>query len=228
MKRTLLVAGALSLALANTVFAQPGGGRGDQPTTRPAQGQQPVGGKPGGGGRPPGGGGSPGHGGPGQGGPGGGGGGGGGGRPPGGGHGGGGRPPGGGGGRPPGGGGGGGHHRPPPGGHKPSPSKPPPRPRPPNQWHKPRPNQWYWHGRWVGRIRGPSFFYPPGYAYQRWSIGLLLPAIFLSQTYYYDGYASLGLYPPPPGSQWVRYGPDLLLVNLRTGRVEDAAYGVFL
>ena len=214
MKRTILVAGALSLALANTVLAQPGGGRPDQPTTRPAQGQQPVGGKPpGGGGRPPGGGspggGSPGHGGPGHGG---------------------GRPPGGGGnGKPPGGGGGGGgHHRPPPGGHKPSPPKPPPRPRPPNQWHKPRPNQWYWHGRWVGRIRGPSFFYPPGYAYQRWTVGLLLPAIFLSQTYYYDGYAALGLYPPPPGSQWVRYGPDLLLVNLRTGRVEDVAYGVFL
>ena len=80
----------------------------------------------------------------------------------------------------------------------------------------------------MGRIRGPSFFYPPGYAYQRWTVGLLLPAIFLSQTYYNDGYAALGLYPPPPGSQWVRYGPDLLLVNARTGRVEDVAYGVFL
>ncbi|MEJ0065348.1 MAG: RcnB family protein [Caulobacteraceae bacterium] len=34
--------------------------------------------------------------------------------------------------------------------------------------------------------------------------------------------------PPPPGSRWVRYGPDLLLVNLTTGRVEDTAYGVFL
>src|SRR5271156_630203 len=76
MKRTMLVAGALSLALANVASAQPGGGRPDQPTTRPAQGQQPVGGKPpGGGGRPPGGGsgggqGGPGHGGPGNGGPG--------------------------------------------------------------------------------------------------------------------------------------------------------------
>jgi Ni/Co efflux regulator RcnB len=80
----------------------------------------------------------------------------------------------------------------------------------------------------VGRIRGPAFIYPPGYVYRRWTAGLLLPAIFLSATYYYDGYASLGLSPPPPGYRWVRYGPDLVLVNLATGRVADVAYGVFL
>ena len=62
----------------------------------------------------------------------------------------------------------------------------------------------------------------------RWSAGALLPAIFLSTAYFYDGYAPLGLYAPPPGFRWVRYGPDLLLVNLTTGRVQDVAYGVFL
>jgi Ni/Co efflux regulator RcnB len=35
------------------------------------------------------------------------------------------------------------------------------------------------------------------------------------------------LEPPPPGFQWVRYGPDLLLVNVVTGQVADVAYGVF-
>jgi Ni/Co efflux regulator RcnB len=80
----------------------------------------------------------------------------------------------------------------------------------------------------VGRIRGPSFLYPPGYAYQHWAAGLLLPGIFLSGSYYYDGYAALGLSPPPPGFRWVRYGPDLLLVNVVTGRIRDVAYGVFL
>ena len=72
------------------------------------------------------------------------------------------------------------------------------------QWRPPRPHQWYWHGRWVGRV-GQAFFYPRGYAYQRWSAGALLPAIFLSTAYFYDGYAPLGLYAPPPGFRWVSY-----------------------
>ena len=33
--------------------------------------------------------------------------------------------------------------------------------------------------------------------------------------------------PPPPGRRWVRYGSDLLLVNVRNRRVEDVIYGVF-
>ena len=76
-------------------------------------------------------------------------------------------------------------------------------------------------------IRGPVFHYPRGYHYRRWSIGLILPSIFLSNYYYYDQYASFGLYPPPFGYLWVRYGPDLLLVNMRTGRIRDVVYGAF-
>jgi len=37
----------------------------------------------------------------------------------------------------------------------------------------------------------------------------------------------LGLGPPPHGFVWVRYGPDLLLVNRRTGRIVDVIYGAF-
>jgi len=37
----------------------------------------------------------------------------------------------------------------------------------------------------------------------------------------------MGLQPPPPGFQWVRQGPDVVLVNLRTGQIIDVAYGVF-
>jgi hypothetical protein len=154
-------------------------------------------------------------------------------------HGGGGPPPGGGGGPPHGGGGGpphgggGGHHPPPPPPHHhPPPPHHGPRPPgwryPPNTWHAPRAGTWYWRGSWVRRIPGPAFFYPHGYAYRRWAAGMLLPAIFISSRYYYDAYATLGLPPPPPGYRWVRYGPDLLLVSITTGRVADVAYGVFL
>lgn len=76
-------------------------------------------------------------------------------------------------------------------------------------------------------IHGRPFHYPSGYRYRRWSIGLLLPRPFLSASYYYDDYYPLGVGAPPPGYRWVRYGPDLLLVQLRTGRIADVIYGAF-
>ncbi len=77
------------------------------------------------------------------------------------------------------------------------------------------------------RVHGPAFAYPHGYGYYRWGIGMRLPPVFLVPPYFYAGWAPLGLQPPPPGCQWVRYGPDLLLVNVYTGQVIDVAYGVF-
>jgi Ni/Co efflux regulator RcnB len=38
---------------------------------------------------------------------------------------------------------------------------------------------------------------------------------------------ALGLIAPPANFQWVRYGPDLMLVNILTGNVVDIQYGVF-
>jgi Ni/Co efflux regulator RcnB len=76
-------------------------------------------------------------------------------------------------------------------------------------------------------IHGPSFRYPHGYRYRRWSIGLILPSLFLTNAYYYNNYASLGVGPPPPGYRWVRYGPDLLLVQRGSGRIADVIYGAF-
>ena len=93
----------------------------------------------------------------------------------------------------------------------------------------PRPNrpQFSWRGRYYNPIGGSLFRYPPGYAYRRWSIGAFLPSLFLSTSYYYDDWQTLGIDRPPPGRRWVRYGPDLLLVNQRNRRVEDVIYNVF-
>ncbi len=55
----------------------------------------------------------------------------------------------------------------------------------------------------------------------------MLPGAFLTGAYYYTGYGALGLPAPPGGQQWVRYGDDLLLVEIGTGRVIDVRYGVF-
>ncbi|HUD92721.1 RcnB family protein [Sphingobium sp.] len=76
-------------------------------------------------------------------------------------------------------------------------------------------------------IHRPGFLYPHGYRYRRWTIGLLLPTIFLSTQYYYDDYAHLGVGAPPRGYRWVRYGPDLLLVRSRDRKIVDVIYGAF-
>jgi Ni/Co efflux regulator RcnB len=53
-----------------------------------------------------------------------------------------------------------------------------------------------------------------------------VPSIFLTAAYFYTSFTRLGL-TEPAGYRWIRYGPDLVLVNLATGRVEDVAHGVF-
>jgi Ni/Co efflux regulator RcnB len=55
----------------------------------------------------------------------------------------------------------------------------------------------------------------------------MLPMLFLSAPYIFSDYNTYGFGPPPYGQQWVRYGPDLLLVDVRTGRVVNVIYGVF-
>ncbi len=84
------------------------------------------------------------------------------------------------------------------------------------------------YGVWNGqRFRGGSWNWPRGYSYQRWWIGGILPGLFLAQSYWFDDYGQLGLDAPPYGFEWVRYGPDLLLVNINTGQIVDVEYGVF-
>lgn len=90
-----------------------------------------------------------------------------------------------------------------------------------------RPHEFWHRGVWTVRVHGPAFRYPHGWYARRWTVGAILPALFLTSDYYYDGYGAVGLQAPPPGYRWVRYGDDLLLVNLRTGAVEDVVEDVF-
>ncbi len=84
-----------------------------------------------------------------------------------------------------------------------------------------------YHGHPINRIHVNPFVYPSGWAYREWAIGAILPPLFLAREYWYADWAALGFPPPPPGDEWVRYGPDLLLVDVTTGQVIDVAYGVF-
>lgn len=118
----------------------------------------------------------------------------------------------------------------------PEPSRPPQwsgGPQRPPQVRPPAPRPPVYHRPGAGRppsfrpIPGPAFHYPNGYRYRRWGIGALLPMLFLSSTYIYSDWRLMGLEPPPPGYYWVRYGPDLLLVERRTRRIADVIYGAF-
>jgi Ni/Co efflux regulator RcnB len=82
-------------------------------------------------------------------------------------------------------------------------------------------HQFTYHGRPFNRVHLAPFVYPNGWAYRRWAVGAILPPLFLAPAYYYTDWATLGLEAPQPGFQWVRYGPDLLLVNVTTGAVVD-------
>ena len=82
-------------------------------------------------------------------------------------------------------------------------------------------------GRSFSRAHAPAFRYPQGYGYRRWGVGSRLPRLFLSPTYFFTDYSTFGFGPPPYGDQWVRYGQDLLLVDIETGEVEYVIYGAF-
>lgn len=89
------------------------------------------------------------------------------------------------------------------------------------------PGRFVYHGRPFNPVHVAPFVYPRGWAYRRWIVGAVLPPVFLASAYYYSDWAALGLPPPQPGFQWVRYGSDLLLVDVTTGEVVDVVYGAF-
>jgi Ni/Co efflux regulator RcnB len=62
------------------------------------------------------------------------------------------------------------------------------------------------------------------WSYRPVSIGFRLDPIFYSSRYYINDYGYYHLRIPRPWERWIRYGDDLLLVNLRNGRVVDVIH----
>jgi Ni/Co efflux regulator RcnB len=81
-------------------------------------------------------------------------------------------------------------------------------------------------GRQYAAVRGPAYSYPRGWGYRRWDRGDFLPSVFLASPFYFD-YDWLGLPTPPPGTRWVRNGPDAILVNVYNDRILDVIYDAF-
>ena len=68
---------------------------------------------------------------------------------------------------------------------------------------------------------------PLGYHYQRWGYGQFLPSIYWGRDFWIGDFLAFGLFAPPDGFIWVRYGPDARLIDQSTGEILQVDYGVF-
>jgi Ni/Co efflux regulator RcnB len=84
-----------------------------------------------------------------------------------------------------------------------------------------------YQGHSYARFVGPRYEWPHGFAYQRFEVGQRIAHVFWRPVHFLDDYADYGLADPPYGFEWVRYGPDVLLIDLNTGIVGQVIYGVF-
>jgi len=80
------------------------------------------------------------------------------------------------------------------------------------------------HGGPGGFHGGPGFW-PVGY--HHWGYGAYLPAAWLVPDRFVVDFADYNLAPPPADFEWVRNGPDALLVNLDTGMVVQVVPNAF-
>jgi Ni/Co efflux regulator RcnB len=74
--------------------------------------------------------------------------------------------------------------------------------------------------------RGPRWDAPRGYGYHRVAVGYRFDPVFYDRRYWVDPYR-YHLRPVGPGQRWVRYGNDVVLIDVRTGHVRDINYRFF-
>ena len=74
---------------------------------------------------------------------------------------------------------------------------------------------------------GPYYSPYRNYGYSRFSIGVFLDPFFYDQRYWIGDPWQYRLPPAEPGTEWVRYYNDVLLVDVYTGEVIDVIYDFF-
>lgn len=67
--------------------------------------------------------------------------------------------------------------------------------------------------------RRPAYAGPRGYAYRPVAVGHRFDQAYYGQRYWVNDYGRYRLPAPRAGHRWVRYGNDVVMVNMRTGRV---------
>jgi len=75
--------------------------------------------------------------------------------------------------------------------------------------------------------RRPAYVGPRGYAYRPVVVGHRFDRGYYGDRYWVRDYARYRLPAPRAGHRWVRYGNDVVMVNVRTGRVVSVNNGFF-
>jgi Ni/Co efflux regulator RcnB len=70
------------------------------------------------------------------------------------------------------------------------------------------------------------YYDPFGYNYQPFDIGYQLAPLYFEQRYWIDP-AMYELPYPPPGTEWIRYWNDAVLVDLNSGEAVDVIHDFF-
>ncbi|HUD31125.1 MAG TPA: RcnB family protein [Novosphingobium sp.] len=73
----------------------------------------------------------------------------------------------------------------------------------------------------------PAYVGPRGYAYRPVAVGHRFDRAYYGDRYWVRDYRNYRLPAPRAGHRWVRYGNDVVMVNVRTGRVVTAYNGFF-
>lgn len=110
----------------------------------------------------------------------------------------------------------------------------------PNGYHRPEaPQGWdarpktfdratYQHNFQAARsYRVGPYQRPAGWVNRHWGYGERLPHAYWAPQYLLADYWLFGLEVPPADYEWVRVGADALLIDIHTGEILQAEYGVF-
>jgi Ni/Co efflux regulator RcnB len=68
---------------------------------------------------------------------------------------------------------------------------------------------------------------PAGWVSHHWAYGQVLPRAYWAPQYLISDYWLFALEVPPVGYEWIRDDDDALLINVATGEILQAEYGVF-
>jgi Ni/Co efflux regulator RcnB len=88
----------------------------------------------------------------------------------------------------------------------------------------PRPYQW---ARNAPRQYDVTYAPPPGWHYQPWNYGQVLPPAYWNQASWLTNYSQYGLQQPPYGYVWVQNGADALAVDSFSGTILQVVRGLF-
>lgn len=77
------------------------------------------------------------------------------------------------------------------------------------------------------RFRVDVYRWNSGRSYRRYGYGEWLPNYYYSRNFWLADFILYGLFSPPPGLIWVRYGPDALLIDEETGEIYQVRYNIF-